>query len=219
MNRSVFCSLLVFTVLAAVVGCSRDPNIRKQRYFESGQRYFNKGKYPEARIQFRNALQVDSDYADAHYQLARVYFKLQQWTPAYQELTRTVELQPQNYLARLDLANLLIGGRDYKQAQEQTDILLQNQPNNPLVHSTAAAVFAARENLPGAIQEMQKSILVDPGRWESYLALASLQMNANQPDAAEPNFKKAVEVNPQSTQTRLALARYYQFPSRRPAAA
>ena len=217
MNRSVIYSLLFFSLLATLlVGCSRDPNVRKQRYFASGQRYFEKGKYPEARIQFSNALQVDSGYADAHCQLARVYVRLQQWTLAYQEFTRTIDLQPDNYPARLDLANLLIAGRDYKQAQEQTDILLQKQPNDALVHATAAAVIAGQENLTGAIREMQKSILLDRGRWESYLALASFQIGADQPDAAESNLKQAVELNPKATQTRLALARYYQSRGRLP---
>src|SRR5208337_717264 len=128
MNRAVSYSLLFLAAL--FVGCSHDPNVRKQKYLESGQRYFEKGKYQEAVIQFGNAAQVDSHYADAHYQLARAYSRLQQWTPAYLEYARTVELQPDNYPARLDLANLLIAGRDFKQAQEHTDFLLQNQPKN-----------------------------------------------------------------------------------------
>jgi tetratricopeptide (TPR) repeat protein len=220
MNRAVVHSLLVVTLVATLVlvGCSHDPNVRKQRYFESGQRYFDKGKYPEAVIQFRNALQVDSSYGDAHYQLARVYSKLQEWTAAYQELTRTVDLQPQNYAARLDLANLLIAAHQVKQAQEHTDYLLQKDPNDPLVHATVAELLAAQDKLPAAMLEMQKAISLNPDRWESYLTLASLQMNAKQPDAAEPNFKKAIELNPKAVQARLAFARYYQARSRFPEA-
>ncbi len=39
-----------------LVGCSRDPNVRKQKYFESGQHYLDKGQYREAAIQFKNAV-------------------------------------------------------------------------------------------------------------------------------------------------------------------
>ena len=78
--------LLAITTL--FTGCSRDPNVRKQKYFESGQRYFEKGKYREAAIQFGNAVQVDSRFAEAHYQLAQTYLKLQDPMHAYQELTR-----------------------------------------------------------------------------------------------------------------------------------
>src|SRR5215471_5412152 len=123
MRRLSICRLLLALALVAAlfVGCSRDPNVRKQKYFESGQRYFDKGQYREAIIQFKNAVQIDSTYGNAHYRLAQTFLKLEQWSSAYQELGRTIELQPDNYPARVDMANLLIAGRDFKQAQEQTD--------------------------------------------------------------------------------------------------
>ena len=212
MQRSISWQVILVSVLGAfLVGCSRDPNVRKHKYYESGQRYFQKGKYREALIQFSNVLQVDSSDADAHYQLARVYSRMQQWDPAYHELERTVELQPENYQARLDLANLLIAGHDLKLAQEQTDFLLQKQPKNPVVHGAVGDLRAAQNDIPGAIQEMEESTTLDPNRWESYLELASFQMKAGMPAAAEENFKKAVELNPEATQTRLSLGAYYEF--------
>jgi len=46
-------------VLAALLtGCSRDPNVRKQKYLESGQRYFDKGQYREAAIQSRTRFRL-----------------------------------------------------------------------------------------------------------------------------------------------------------------
>ena len=93
-------------VLAAMLtGCSRDPNVRKQKYLESGQRYFDKGQYREAEIQFENAIQVDARFADGHYKLALAAMKLQQWPIAYQELSKTIEIQPDQYAAHLDMAN------------------------------------------------------------------------------------------------------------------
>src|SRR6202049_4258094 len=126
--------LLLGLIAVVCVACSRDPNVRKQKYFESGQHFLDKGQYREAAIQFRNAVQIDSTYGNAHYGMAQALLKLQQWNLAYQELARTLDLQPDNYQARIDLANLLIAGRDLKRAQEQTNQLLQKQPNNPQVH-------------------------------------------------------------------------------------
>src|SRR6266545_3462721 len=81
MKRSSILSLALVLGCMAVflAGCSRDPNVRKQKYFESGDRYFNKGKYHEAVIQYRNATEVDPTFAAAHYQLAQCYMKLQDW--------------------------------------------------------------------------------------------------------------------------------------------
>jgi tetratricopeptide (TPR) repeat protein len=100
-------ALVLGSLAVFLTGCSRDPNVRKQKYFESGQRYSAEGKYREAVIQYRNATEVDGTFAEAHYQLAQTYMKLQEWQHVYYELGRTIDLQPDNYKARTDLANLL----------------------------------------------------------------------------------------------------------------
>ncbi len=110
-SRFQYAVALACLLVALLTGCSRDPNVRKQKYLESGQRYFDKGQYREAAIQFENAIQVDSRFADAHYKLALTAMKLQQWPSAYQELSTTIQLQPDQYAAHLDMANLLILGR------------------------------------------------------------------------------------------------------------
>ncbi len=209
---SVACRLGLSLMLGAAVltGCSRDPNVRKQKYFQSGQHYFLEGKYREAAIEFSNAVKTDQNYADARYHLALSYLKLQKWSSAYQELSRTVELQPENYSARIDLAKLLISTGNLQAAREQTDLLLQKQPNNPQAHFVAASLLAAQMSFPAAIVEMQKAIALDPSDWDLYLNLALMQMKNNQTDAAEANFKKAVELNPKAFTPWLMLGTYYQ---------
>ena len=209
--RSVVRSGIFILMLASMlVGCSRDPNVRKQKYLESGTRFFEKGKYHEAAIQFSNAIQVDPDFAQAHYQLAQTYLKLQQYPPAYRELSVTVEKQPDNYPARIDLANLLIGGGEFKQAQEQLDVLAVKQPNNPLYHMALANYHAGLKDNAAALREMEKAIALDPNRADLYVNLALLQIGAQQFDAAGANFKKAVALDPKSMSAQLALGSFYQ---------
>src|SRR6202020_3671788 len=111
--------LAVSLALGLTVGCRRDPNKEKQRYLESGKRYADQGKYKEATIQFANALKVDHNFAEAHYQLSKVLIKQGSMMPAYGELMRTVDLQPHNIPARVDLGNLLVAGGQPATATEQ----------------------------------------------------------------------------------------------------
>jgi tetratricopeptide (TPR) repeat protein len=209
--RLIFCLIVISVLLSA---CSHDPNARKQKHFQSGQHYFEKGKYEEAAIEFLNATKIDPDYADAHYQLAQSCLKMQQWSRAHQEFARTVELQPDNYQAHIYMADLLIAGHSFQEAQEQTDFLLQKRPNDPQVHVTVSNLLAGQGNFSGAVQEMQKATALDPGRWESYLNLALLQIRNNQLDEAETNIKRAVELNPKATDAQLLLGTYYQSRNR-----
>src|ERR1700732_4138725 len=101
-SRFRYAVAAVCVLAALLTGCARDPNAGKQKYLESGQRYFDKGQYREAEIQFENAIQVDSRFADAHYRLALAAIKLQEGPTAYQEMSTTVQIQPDQYAAHLD---------------------------------------------------------------------------------------------------------------------
>jgi tetratricopeptide (TPR) repeat protein len=205
-------------LLAALTGCSRDPNIRKQKYLESGQRYFDKAAYREAEIQFQNAIQVDARFAEAHYKLAQTAMKLEQWPVAYQELSKTIDIQPDQYAAHLDMANLLILVHQFNDAKEHLDLLVKAEPNNPEVYLALANYHAATSNTIAALADMQKALSLDPARSESYLNLALLQMHGQQWDASEASFKKAIELDPKSGSALISLGNFYQTRGRFPEA-
>ena len=223
MSRSVSVRLLLACSLltALLTSCSRDPNVRKQKYLDSGEKYVAEGRYREAVIQFRNAILIDSRFAQAHYDLSQAYLKLGDSNDAFQELNRTVDLAPDNYRAHTDLANLLIGTRNpeyLKKAEPELKILREKQPNSPETHEAWANYDAAQNKIAGAIQEMQQAIAADPNRSESYLLLALFQLRSDQPDQAEANFKKATEVDPKAMNAQLALGGFYQSRNRLPEA-
>jgi tetratricopeptide (TPR) repeat protein len=208
----VSCAVMLPVIFSA---CSGNPQVRRQKYFLSGQRYFEKAKYAEAAIEFVNAAKVDPNYAEAHHQLAETYLRLQKPEGALQELGRTIQLQPDDYEARVELANLLILGHNLAEAREHVDFLLKQRPSDPLVHSVDSSLLAAQGKVGAAIEEMRKSIALDSGRrWQFYLSLALLQVRDAQPVAAEASFQKVIELNPAAAQARLLLGSFYQSRSR-----
>ena len=128
--RRVSAVLTVSLALGLTVGCHRDPNKQKQKYLESGKRFAEQGKLGEARIQFANALKVDRNFAEAHYQLSKIFMKQGSVGPAYGELMRTVDLQPGNVQARIDLGNMLVAGKQADRAADQAKAILAIDPNN-----------------------------------------------------------------------------------------
>ena len=77
-----------------------------------------------------------------------------------------MELDPNNYRAHTDLANLLISVRNpdgtprptLKQAKAHLDILRDKQPNNPETHQAWASYYAVQNNFDAAITEMDQAI-------------------------------------------------------------
>lgn len=220
MSRSTILRLLLVASLipALLIGCNRDPNVRKQKFMESGNRYRDNGKLREAAIQYANAVQVDPRFAEGHYELGETYLKLKDYNRAYSELSRTVELVPDNYQARVDLSNLLISAHDLKDAQPHLDYLREKQPDSADTHLAWANLYATQGNLGTAMQEIQKGIAADPTRVDSYLRLAVLQLGANLTDQAEANFKKATELGPKNMNAQLSLGGFYQSRNRMPEA-
>src|ERR1700680_4226065 len=115
---------------ALLLGCSRDPNARKQKYFESGTQYFQAQKYREAAIEFQNAIQLDPRFLRAHYQLAQSYLRQSLWNGAYQELLRITDLDPHNTDALSDLAKLLLAGQKFQDAHDRASAVLAVKPDS-----------------------------------------------------------------------------------------
>src|ERR1700693_1329407 len=229
MSRSAAIRLLLVGFLVPVLftGCTRDPNVRKQKFLESANRYRDKGKLREAAIQYSNAIQADPRFAEAHFQLGETYLQLKDFNRAFTELSRAADLAPDNYQAHVDLANLLVAARnpdgsanqDYlKQARTHLDFLHDKQPEGADTHLAWANYYAAQDNLGLALQEMQKGIAADPKRSGSYLSLAFLQLRAKQPEQAETSFKEAAELGPKDMNAQLALGGFYQSRNRFPEA-
>src|SRR3990170_1951401 len=83
---------LVLLILAA---CSEEPGVRKQRHLQRGFQYLEAGKYNEAVIELKNALQIDPALVPALHALGRAYRQKSWHGDAIRELGRAVDLAPQ----------------------------------------------------------------------------------------------------------------------------
>ena len=105
MNRFLVSLLLV---LCFTVACNTDPNVAKKKYVDRGNRYFDKGKYKEALIMYKNALRKDMRYGEAYYRSALAEVKMNRFPDAARDLQRAVELQPENIDAYTRLINIYL---------------------------------------------------------------------------------------------------------------
>jgi tetratricopeptide (TPR) repeat protein len=206
---SVFsCALVLFTVLGS--GCSRDPNLRKQRFLEQGNRSFEQGNYPEALIFYGRAIQIDPRFPEAHYKMAQCYLNQRSWAAAYQELQRTIDLQPENWPAQLDLGQLLFSADKAQDAKDRALLILHRNPRHADAQMLLANSDAALGNLKAAIEEANEATEMAPGRAVVFVTLGMIQMRAGALADAEANLKKAKSVDPTSIVPMMTLGASYQ---------
>jgi tetratricopeptide (TPR) repeat protein len=224
-------SLVLILAALTLVSCSRDPNVAKKRYLENGNRYFAKGKFKEASIMYRNALQKDQRYGPAYYRLALTDLKLGRIPNALGELRRAIELipkaQPEHVDSEVRLAEIYLAfTRDNQFLMEVEGIakeLLQRDPNSFDGHRLTAdldfvrAQSSFREGRPeqteklltGAIAEYRKAISIKtPGPALKTQLARALAADRQFPEA-EQAYQQLINEDKTSVQVYNELYRVY----------
>src|SRR5438067_76245 len=113
--------LVVFGCLGAVSACAKDPEVAKREYVQKGDQYVAQKKYKEAVIEYRNAVQQDARFGDARFKLAETYAQLGEIQNAFGEYIRAADLMPNNALAQVKAANMLLLARQFEDAKMRAD--------------------------------------------------------------------------------------------------
>ena len=75
-------------------------------YNQLGSIYFRQKNYKQAEAAYKNALEIDPDFANSHYGLARAYLQQNKQAGALEELQRVIELAPDSEEAK-DALNIM----------------------------------------------------------------------------------------------------------------
>src|SRR5580765_323392 len=204
--------LAVFLAFLALTspGCNRDPNVRKLKFVSQGDAYFKDGKYPEAQISYARALQIDARYVPALYKSAQCSMRLGNWNGAYQELLRTVDLDPVNWPAQLDLGKIYLGGGKFQDAKARAMLILHNNPNDVDAKILLSNADTGLGNQKDALSEAREAVELAPTRSATYLNLAVLQQRYGAYSEAEANFRKAQSLEPASIVPHMFLGGLYE---------
>jgi tetratricopeptide (TPR) repeat protein len=106
---------------------------------DRGHAFYAQGKYADASLQFRKAIQLDSKFAGAYLGLGLSEVKQSHWEPAYAALNQAVTLAPGDDQPKIQLANLCLmaylGDRNqraalYGKAAQLTAKLLRKDPDS-----------------------------------------------------------------------------------------
>jgi len=218
-RRGFLAITTLFVAFAVLSGCHRDPDVAKQKYLESGKRYSAEGKWREATIQFANALKIDRNFPEAHYELAQTYLHMGRMGPAYAEFQKTVDLDPTNFPARISMANLLLAAGKIDDAEAQAKIVQAARPNSPDLHAVLSGIAFKRGDKNLAVTEMRRAIELDPSRPVFHDDLAFL-LSSDQTSAAsaEEELKKAIALDPKSVNPKILLMAFYVKANRLPEA-
>ncbi len=192
---------------ALLVACQSDEE-KLTEFYEQGQEYDEQEMYQEAVIEYKNVLKIDPNHADAHYQLAKAYLKLNRVRDAFWEMSETARLDPANTEAVLGFGALSLVADDGEQALAMGQMAVEAEPDN---HQGYILKGKALEKLQRATESEElylKAVELDTENYSTMFTLATYY--ASQPNGrekAEPWFWKSIEVFP-TFQARTELAKF-----------
>ena len=150
--------------LAAVLaslGCRTNPDVAKEEYKKSGDRYFDQ-KHAEAIVQYRNALQQDPKFGEVRYKLAEAYAKRGDSQNAYREYIRAADLLPDNVEAQVTAAGLLLMTRQFEDAKTRVQKALAKEPKNVQAQIILGNALAGLNDFDAAVKELEEANKLEP---------------------------------------------------------
>ena len=201
-------SALGLSVAILAAACT-DPAVRKQRYFESGNRYFDQANYPAAIIEYRNAIKLDATFGEARKQLAEAYSRTGDTRGALEESVRAADLLPADVEVQLRAGNLLLAARKSAEAMDRADAVLKIQPENVDALVIRGTALAGLSSFDEALKAIEQAIELAPDRGATYANLGLVELARGRRDEAEKALLRAVALSPQEVRSRLALGNFY----------
>ena len=231
-----YLSLALAALVLFSAACSRDPNVLKQKYLESGNKYFEQKKYKEASLMYRKALDKDKRYGEGYYRLALTDLQLGEISTAVQMLRRAVELLPKGKPdaddATLKLSEIMLmaaqgdaknSAQLIQDVQPMVDGLLQRNPNSWEGHKLSGDLALlgatqffrdgkapeAKAQIQKAIQEYRTALNAKPGDYVITLALGRTLALDGETGEAEGMFKGLVTKDKTNLNGYVELYRIY----------
>jgi cellulose synthase operon protein C len=208
-------SLAIVKLLAIVVfglmltGCS-SPEEKAKSYYESGNALLAKNDFARASVEFRNALEIKRDYADAWFGMARVEEHAQDWARMVGDLNKVIELNPAHLQARQTLAKFHLASGNQPEALKLVNGSYEKNPENPDVLAVRAAVLLSLEDRKGAEADVQKALKIDPTNSGAATVRATLLINQGQLAEAQSALDRAIEKHPEDAGLLLVKLRIFE---------
>jgi tetratricopeptide (TPR) repeat protein len=154
-KQSLYRKLILVGILLGVIfwlgGCTSMEG-KRDKFLAQGKVLYQKGDFIRARLQFRNALQIDPKFAEGYLWLGKSELKMNGFQGAFGSLSKAVELKPDQIEAQVLLGQLFLMMRKLDEAEAKADLVLKKEPENSEGLLLAASLAIARDQNQKALE-------------------------------------------------------------------
>ena len=192
---------VVILALVSAPGCGWNPFGTREEYLRRGRQFVEQGKYDDAALQFRKALQKDDKYGEAYLRFGQLLERQGKTAAAFSALARAVDLMPDSEEAQVALGRIaitaLLGDLHrpeifYKTADKMATQLLARNQNSFEGLRLKGYLAVADKHTKETIDYFQRALQAKPNQPDVVTVLAQTLLLDNQGPEAERIAKNAL---------------------------
>lgn len=139
------------------------------------------------------AIELQPDFPDARYQLAKMYARDDEIPEAIDQLETLLQDHPDHLEARDFLAEVHLQHAQYDRAKKHLESILENDPRNPDAHLQLARAAIETDQPHDAIYHFEKVLQQDPDQIEAYFQLGMLHNSPEDFAKARSYFETTID--------------------------
>ncbi len=125
---------------------------------------------------------------------------------AYAKFRQGLEEEPENNVARAQMAGLLIRLARYDEAQRELEQVLEGDPEDYRSRNNLAGIYRMKGRVDAAVAQLQRALATRPSYAAGWQNLGQLYVQMRNWKEAEAAFRKAVRFDPKSAPAHFLLA-------------
>ena len=204
-------SALLFTDAAIRV----NPN-KSYYYYTRGECYFSKNDFKEAIKAYSLAIGLPTNYPGAYYKRGLANLQLGKATEAITDFTKTIQYNPQFYLAQKGMGDAYFVLNDYKNCVKSLEACLEmsslreakSVKTTSEIYNTIGRAYFGMKNYPRALENYRKFLAFHPKEIPSSTnyEIGNIYMNMGKYDSANSYLTRSYQTDPSDGYTLYSMA-------------
>ena len=184
----------------------RVPPPSAKALIQLGRIYYAQGKYPQSYAYLQKVLELQPDDAAAHAQLAKTLLSLGRPRESRAQALLALQKEPGNAEGLFALVETTVSTNQLAETTQKLEATAASLKNDAGYHVARGALHLRLRELDKAETEFNAAIAASPKSSEAYFALGNLYLARTNVVEAEKALKRAAELAPARSTTRLMYA-------------
>ena len=172
-------------------------------YSQLGDVHSQMGSYEEAIAEYKKALVIKPNFAEANYGLGQCYNKLGMVEDEIAAYKRALAVKPDMPAALVNLGNAYFGQKKFAEAIEQYKRAAELKPDEATIHYNLGAAYSNGKNYEQAVAAYLRAVELDPKMADAHFGLAVGFYQLKKYDLAWKHIKIAEQLGAEVSEEQL----------------